>query len=201
MLYFPPFHHRNKGFTLTELLIGLAILGIVATFTIPKILATQQNSQKVALAKEAISSVAAAYQMLILKSGVSINTKIADVQPYLNYVAIDTTSQLDDRVGANGMYDCSSGTTCLRMHGGGTLYWPMYGSFNTTNPLQVVYFFYDPDSMRTGIAGDAPGKAVCFTLYMSGRITTLGNVDPGSIIPSGEVFNPGAWDPTWYKWQ
>lgn len=33
----------QKGFTLAELLISLAILGVIATFTIPKILSSQQN--------------------------------------------------------------------------------------------------------------------------------------------------------------
>lgn len=33
------------GFTLAELLIALGILGVIATFTIPKILSAQQDSK------------------------------------------------------------------------------------------------------------------------------------------------------------
>lgn len=46
-----------KGFTLAELLIALAILGVIATFTIPKILQAQQNQKKQAILKETISIV------------------------------------------------------------------------------------------------------------------------------------------------
>ena len=47
----------KHGFTLSELLIALGILGVIATFTIPKILNSQANSQKTAVFKEAIATV------------------------------------------------------------------------------------------------------------------------------------------------
>lgn len=48
----------NRGFTLAELLIALAILGVIAAFSIPKVLSAQQNQTYNAIAKEA----AATYQ-------------------------------------------------------------------------------------------------------------------------------------------
>ena len=57
---------RNKNsqlaFTLAELLIALAILGVIATFTIPKILDSGSNSQWNAIGKEAAAMVSGAYQ-------------------------------------------------------------------------------------------------------------------------------------------
>ncbi len=44
------------GFTLAELLIALAILGVIVTFTIPKILNSQTNNQKKAVFKETIAA-------------------------------------------------------------------------------------------------------------------------------------------------
>jgi prepilin-type N-terminal cleavage/methylation domain-containing protein len=48
--------HAKTAFTLAELLIALAILGVIATFSIPKVLQSQQNNQKQAIFKEIISA-------------------------------------------------------------------------------------------------------------------------------------------------
>lgn len=47
---------RLNGFTLAELLIALGILGVIATFTIPKLLQSQQNSEKKSVFKETIAA-------------------------------------------------------------------------------------------------------------------------------------------------
>lgn len=47
---------KQSAFTLAELLIALAILGVIATFTIPKILNSQANGQKTAVFKETIAA-------------------------------------------------------------------------------------------------------------------------------------------------
>lgn len=52
----PKFWKRRKGFTLAELLICLAILGVIAIFTIPKVLTSVQNNQKATIFKEIIAT-------------------------------------------------------------------------------------------------------------------------------------------------
>ena len=48
--------YSQPGFSLPELLISLMILAEIATFTIPKVLASSQNQQKRAVFKEAIAT-------------------------------------------------------------------------------------------------------------------------------------------------
>jgi prepilin-type N-terminal cleavage/methylation domain-containing protein len=63
------------AFTLAELLISLLILGVIATFTIPKILSASQNNQKNAIFKESISTLAGALDM---------GLKTGDLDPITN---------------------------------------------------------------------------------------------------------------------
>jgi len=48
---------KTNGFTLSELLISLAILGVIAAFTIPKILSSQNDAQRKAVFKETYATI------------------------------------------------------------------------------------------------------------------------------------------------
>lgn len=50
------YSQKRLGFTLAELLIALLILGVIATFSIPKVLYASQNGKKIAILKEVISA-------------------------------------------------------------------------------------------------------------------------------------------------
>ena len=41
----------KKGFTLTELLIAVALIGVIAVFTVPKVLNAQGNKENIAKTK------------------------------------------------------------------------------------------------------------------------------------------------------
>lgn len=51
------FLEKQAGFTLAELLIALFIMGVIATFSIPKVLYNSQNAKKIGVFKEVISAV------------------------------------------------------------------------------------------------------------------------------------------------
>ena len=53
--------NAKKGFTLSELLVSLAVLGLIAAFAIPKVLSSVGNASFVANAKEAISTISSAF--------------------------------------------------------------------------------------------------------------------------------------------
>lgn len=77
------------GFTLAELLLALLILGVIATFTIPKVLTAQHDSQKKAVFRETISALYQVYYQGILEnafSGMSVAPAPSSVivQTWLN---------------------------------------------------------------------------------------------------------------------
>lgn len=77
------------GFTLAELLIALTILGVITTFTIPKILASQQDGQRNAVLKESIATLDSTLYNLTITDTVTDNTDLLPlVQSKINYVKL-----------------------------------------------------------------------------------------------------------------
>jgi prepilin-type N-terminal cleavage/methylation domain-containing protein len=87
---------KQFGFTLAELLISLAILGVIATFTIPKLLQVQQQSSYMGIAKEAMATISGDYGAYISKNKLSTTVGTPDLTPYMNYLIVDTVSLIDD---------------------------------------------------------------------------------------------------------
>lgn len=124
---------RRVGFTLAELLISLAILGVIATFTIPKVLNSSQDQTAQSIAKEAAGMIAEAYQTYKIENTVDASFGIWDLTPYINYVSITTTTQV--QVPPNGGVTNCDLMPCLKMHNGSTIkyYTHTLGGLNTTN--------------------------------------------------------------------
>lgn len=190
----------RRGFTLAELLISLLILAEIATFTIPKILSVQQNGQNKAIVKEAAATIAGAYQQLQLQGVVSASTRISDLTPYMNYVALDSSATIDNTQGL-GSSTCSGGYRCLRMHNGSMIFYRhASGSFNGTNTNNAIWFIVDPDGIYSGTT-NGPGKGVQFFLYTNGRIVDSGNILPNTCNSEICPFTTqqGA-VPPWFSW-
>lgn len=193
----------EKGFTLAELLISLAILGVIATFTIPKILSSMQNGQNVSKAKEVAAMISGAYQKAQLDGVITGTTKPSDLTPYFNYISLDTSGTLIDNLPTFASSTCNSSTPCLKLHNGGVLWLQDISTFGGTSNLNVIEFRFDPDaSNRTTSTADGPLKAVQFTLYYDGFITTRGVIKTGSVCSSGSLGGANAsLDPSWFTWR
>ncbi len=191
---------RHVGFTLAELLISLAILGVIATFTIPKILQAQQNQKFNAVAKEALSAIGGAYSLYKINNQVGAGTSMGDLTQYLNYTQVDTSS-LVDHVPTLTSRDCSAGPyICYRLASGAIL-WTDTSSdaFAGTATTDAIEFFIDPDGVYSGSASGA-GKSAQLYLYYTGRIASRAYIDTGTRL-EGSTKNPDATlEPSWFSW-
>ncbi|HEY9746586.1 MAG TPA: type II secretion system protein [Oculatellaceae cyanobacterium] len=78
----------RPAFTLAELLIALGILGVIATFAIPKVLSSQQDSKKKAVLQETISALNAAFTPACLRKEVSDANFGTFIRTHINAVKV-----------------------------------------------------------------------------------------------------------------
>lgn len=194
-------HTRTTGFTLAELLIALAILGIIATFTIPKILAAQQNNQNNAIAKEAAGMLAGAFANYKLSNPSLTTMYPSDLFTQLNYVKADSSSSMDAEQTLATTTCASPGAPCIRLHNGAMLMaWDVCGQFGGSSATNAVFYQIDPDGVVTDGTTNGPGKSLTFALYYSGRLATYGTLASGTASQSCSPTANTAYDPPWFSW-
>jgi len=192
----------NQGFTLTEILIALAILGVIAVFAIPKLLVSSQNQQKIAQTKEVAAMVSGAFQTAKAAGIVNANTRPRDLTPYMNYVAVINDGTVVDAIPGVASNTCNASSFCLKLHNGGML-WFQNWQFGGTSSLYTIEMSYDPDfANNTTSTADGPLKAVQFTLYYDGYITSRANTKPHScnIWDCTGLEPVSTADPSWFQW-
>ncbi|MEB3287137.1 MAG: prepilin-type N-terminal cleavage/methylation domain-containing protein [Vampirovibrionales bacterium] len=180
------------GFTLAELLIALLILGVIATFTIPKVLVAQSSSRDKAIAKEAAAMVAGAFAMYKLDNTIT-NQWMYDFTPYMNYVSRDSVSYIDDSPGYP-IVQCRTWRPCLRLHSGAIMLFDedRIGGAGTNNGL---WFTIDPD----GKSGSA-NLSVTFVIYANGKLRTWGTMESPTLTNSNTYHPNPSVDPAWFSW-
>lgn len=195
-----PKHSAKTGFTLAELLIALGILGVIATFTIPKVLGAQQSIAWSAEAKEATGAISAAFALYKQTNTPDANTSTTQLASYFNYVKLDTTSLMDHVTGQSSL-DCQYAVPgCLVLHNGGYLY-PGGSTFGQVLSNNYIHFHFDPDGRYSG-STTGTGKAISILLYFNGRVTTAAErkVSDETYI-GGVPYNWGADTPAdWFNW-
>jgi len=189
-MFIPSFRRARQGFTLAELLIALAILGVIATFTIPKIINAQSNGQNTAIAKEAASMVSTAFTTYTLNSTLTTGTTAGALTQYMNYVATDTATSY---VGTGGtpLSACSSTLICLKLHNGGIMQFSTAQSFAGSGAANGIVVDVDPD-------GNGTQGAVSFIQFYGGRLTTIGQNAGNPTATGAGVANVGT-DPAYIQ--
>jgi prepilin-type N-terminal cleavage/methylation domain-containing protein len=201
MLRFVNSKTTAKGFTLAELLIALAILGVIATFTIPKILNATGSGQAKAVAKEVASMISGAAATLQTTTAITSATTARAFTPFMNYVstsaATAATFQGNNEAttaGTNLVTCAASNVECLVLHNGAIVQYQTNQSFGGSNSTNYISFSVDPDGTGTTNAG------ATFLLYYNGRLTTRANkggTDATAASPLTEIAADPTWIATW----
>lgn len=192
---------KARAFTLSELLIALAILGVIAAFAIPKVLQAQTDTKNTAIVKEAVGTISGAFQAYKLQNTVASGTRASHLTPYMNYVKVDTTSLFDQVHGGTSTVDCSNASfVCLKLHNGAILQMMSGNNFGGTATTNAVWFYVDPDGKVTDGTANGPGHPVVLFLYTTGRIATYGTIDAGTSDNTGPYIPSPALDPPWFSW-
>lgn len=184
---------------MAELLISLAILGVIATFTIPKVLNAQQEGQSNAIAKETAAALANAFDAYRLNNSLTPTTNGGAITPFLNYVAMDSMSVIDNHPTQSSI-NCSSGLPCMVLHNGAIIKPSsrQFGGLETTN---AIFFYMDVDAQYSGSTADSPGKGIVFFLYPNGLLRTRATVLPNTTDSTATNYNPDPnYDPGWFSW-
>lgn len=190
----------KSGFTLAELLISLAILGMIATFTIPKLILAQQNGQYAASAKEAAAMVAAAYATSSSTQTITSGFRFGDLTPYMNFITIDTSSTIDDKY-TLGTLSCnvSSPGGCLVLANGGKLRYTNDTLVGTAS-TNAIEFYFDPNGTSSGTT-NSPDKSVHLFIYYGGRITSRGNTTANTVAAGVTYASANStFEPPWFYW-
>lgn len=187
-----PMIKHARGFTLAELLIALLLVGLIVSFTIPKVLQASGYTKYNAITKEMVGAISGAYMAYKQDNIVLATTKSTDLIPYLNYIKQDTSTAV---VGF-AYNTCSSADPCL-WFANGALVQLERTSFAGTTTLNAINMSILPDGTKA--PGDGTDLVGLF-LYYNGRITTSGKCLPNSVTSDG-TWNPDpSSDPTWLSW-
>ncbi len=194
----------QKGFSLVELLITFGIIALIVTFTVPQLFQSNTStysSKKTSAARDATFMILSAYrQYKSVNGSVPITMTPLTLSPYMSYLSVDTSSNLDDMSNWGSFVSCSVAAPCLRLSNGGKLVlFPK--QLNGTYTTNATYFYFDPDGVYSGAgAVDNQSRSLGIILYYDGTIRTRGALKNNTCIQaSGCGINGNSiYDPSWF---
>lgn len=198
-----------KGFTLAELLVALVILGLLAMFTIPKILSTSRNNDYKYRVQVAASMISGAYVRYLADNTVTGSFVPGDLTPYMNYLSFTNNSSVlfDNHYGYTGSSVCDAGGPCVKLQNGALIRLYNGETLGQVAPNYAVIFQVDPDGTNAGSATtNGPGKMIELYLYpTNGRVVDRGSITNKTFCGTGASCAAGrAPDSSliapWFSW-
>jgi prepilin-type N-terminal cleavage/methylation domain-containing protein len=188
---------RCLGFSLTELLIALMILGEIAAFSIPKILIAQQDARNRAVLKETVGMLTSVLYLGIIKGEITASTNVgqyvADRVNYLKFCPGNSSAQGCWNTTIQGTaWGQETGSGGFILHNGAVIA-GMGGTPNIGTPTQMYSGFAldvngteGPNTSGVDIldANICLGPSPCANL----AATKYGSQAPGSILSVHTAF-------------
>ncbi|MCX5921513.1 MAG: prepilin-type N-terminal cleavage/methylation domain-containing protein [Candidatus Melainabacteria bacterium] len=198
----------NTGFTLTELLVGLGILGLIAAFAVPKVLTASGAALANAKVHKAAQAVVNGYEKWTQENGKNDTITLDQIMTMVQHNGRLTTGIMDDHPNSTDVFNCATNTTCYKMPDGAIIFfYTADGTFVGTSNNDAIHFLVDPDGRNTGVSSlstSETGASVGFALYYNGRIRSRNNYRTNTQLQfDGAILtNLGAesdQDPTYYS--
>jgi prepilin-type N-terminal cleavage/methylation domain-containing protein len=183
---------RSVGFTLTELLISLAILGEIATFTIPKILTSQQSAKRAAVLKESISTIQAVIYNGILTRNLTLTNSYSYISSNVNAVKLCPTNARTEGCWTQPLFDSNPQGPGFILPNGATVsgFETPWSPNDNGNGQWAGYFFIDWNG------ADGPnleGQDQMILVYGFGTATWQNAYDNWGTLRPGEIKGSGNW--------
>jgi prepilin-type N-terminal cleavage/methylation domain-containing protein len=145
-----------QGFTLSELLVSLAVLGLIAAFAIPKVLTAVGESSARAIGREAFGMISESYQALRANQNGNVS-RATDAQDLIDQMNYASTAATGNGTGTSNHVALQNGAVIAYAPG---------DDFDTANARGVIGFTIDPD----GLAATSVSGPVSVYLGSDGRI-------------------------------
>ena len=176
----------KTGFTLSELLVGLGIIGLIAAFAVPKVLNASGAAVANAKVHKAAQAVVNGYEKWVQENGNSENTTPANIMSIVQHNGLITDGRkMDFAPSYTEDFTCTdipSHTTftgiCYKMPDGAVLFFRsgIYDTFGQ-NPDKALFFAVDPDGFNINDNSQANNSnATAFWLYSNGRLRERGRL-------------------------
>lgn len=187
----------KSGFTLSEALVSIALLGVLASLLIPAMSTNVGKEKLMGVGKQTATEIGRAYAIYSKNQFPTEETTSAEIMDNVGYVRkiLDGSqsvqlSGLEDRA-ATETYTCSEETQCLLLQNGGILMYSPEATFGATLSNAAMRFLLDPD-------GSGPHTGIVFLLYFRGRVSTQ-TLSPEAILSDGDWLPDQVNDPDYIE--